>query len=77
MGYDPSKNQAKGAVAFAAASAVVASYQGMVETAQWAAGLAGVQLPPMVAQFLCGALVSAVAYIGKRMQNWRKHAWKR
>ena len=73
MKYEPSINEAKGRGEFAKASALVVSYQGMVETVQWAAGLAGMDVPPLVAQFLCGVVIASVAMAVHRVRNWRKH----
>lgn len=73
MRYDQSINEAKGRGEFAKASAMLVSYQGMVETVQWAAGLFGVEMPPLVANFLCVVAVASVAMAVRRVRNWRKH----
>lgn len=72
-GYSERINQAKGNGEFAKASALVVSYQGMVETVQWAAGLAGLDVPPLVAQFLCGVAVAVVAMVVRRVRNRKKN----
>ena len=71
--YNPEVNRAKGGGEFAKASAMLVSYQGMVETVQWVAGLAGVEMPSLVANFLCVVAVASVAMAVRRIRNWRKH----
>jgi hypothetical protein len=75
--YDPAVNRAKGNSEFGKAVALLGSYQGAVETVQWAAGLAGVEVPSLVANFLCGAAVALVAMVVRRVRNRRKNGGPR
>ena len=77
MKYDPAVNRAKGNSEFGKAVALLGSYQGAVETVQWAAGLAGVEVPSLVANFLCGAAVALVAMVVRRVRNRRKNGGPR
>ena len=75
--YNPAVNRSKGNSEFGKAAALLGSYQGAVETVQWSAGLAGIDVPPLVANFLCGAVVALAAMAVRRIRNRQKHGGAR